>query len=185
MGGFFPFPGTALPGQFPDLRSRTCKHPHARPGPAALRMPGGLEASRSPSEPEAAGRPPSGRPKSGAMGLVSSRAGRTALPGGGPSKVWGEGTGRTQGASCPEVPLGAFPSSPPSTQSPRSRAAAGRMHTPPPLPTPPAPRPEELCKASPPASCPRRPGCQTPGEASGLLCFSGKWWRLRRAQESA
>lgn len=153
---------------------------HARPGPAALRVPGGLEPSRSPSEPEAAGRPRSGRPKSGAMGLVSSRAGRTALAGGGPSKVWGEGTGRTQGASCPEVPRGAFPSSPPSTQSPRSRAAAGRMHTP-----PPPPPPGRTLQSFSPRSCPRRPGCQTPGEASGLLCFSGKSCGLRRAQESA
>ncbi|XP_060251154.1 collagen alpha-2(IX) chain-like isoform X2 [Ovis aries] len=87
VGGFFPFPGTALPGQFPGLRSPTCKHPPSppRPGPAALCVRRGLEPSRSPLKPEAAGRPP-GRLKSGAMGLVSSRAGRTALPSGGPRR---------------------------------------------------------------------------------------------------
>lgn len=131
----------------------------ARPGPAALRLPGGLEPSRSPSELEAAGRPLSRRLRSGAMGLVSLRARRTALPAEGPSKVWGEGTGGTQDASRLEVPRGAFPQlTSPYSVSKVEGGVGQDAHS-----AATTPRPGELCKASPPGSCPRRPGSQMLG----------------------
>lgn len=68
---------------------------------------------------------------------------------------------------------------PPLSLQGRGRRRAGcthRHHHPP---------PGRTLQSFSPRSCPRRPGCQTPGEASGLLCFSGKSCGLRRAQESA
>lgn len=137
----------------------------ARPGPAALRLPGGLEPSRSPSELEAAGRPLSRRLRSGAMGLVSLRARRTALPAEGPSKVWGEGTGGTQDASRLEVPEAPSPSSPPPTQSPRSRAVSGRMRTAP----PPRPAPENFAKLLPHGPARVGPGARCWGGFASAL----------------
>ena len=145
------------------------------PAPAALCLPGGW-AFANPSELEAVGRPLSGRLRSGAKGLVSSCARQTALPAEGPSKVWGEGTGGTQDASCLEAPRGAFPLLRLRGRGRRRAGCTQRCRHAPPRRTLQSFSPRVLPAAA------RGPDA---GEASGLRCSSGKWWGLRRAQESA
>ena len=155
VGGFLPFPGTALPGQFPGLRSPACKHPPRPPRPP-----------RPPSACRAAG--PSRTPRSWRPSVDRfpgvSEAGLRAWSRRAPDKLLcrlrAPRRCGVKGRAGPRMPPAWRPPEAPSPYSVSEVEGGGGQDAHSAAATP---RPGGLCKASPPGSCPRRPGGQTLG----------------------
>ena len=155
-GGSSLFLGPPLPGQFPGLRSPTFKHPPRppRPGPAALRLPAGWSLR----DPPRSWRPPVDRfPGVSEAGLWAwSRCAPDELL----CRLRGPRTCGVKGRAGPRMPPAWRPPEAPSPYSVSEVEGGGGQDAHSAAATP---RPAELCKASPPGSCPRRSGGQTLG----------------------